>query len=440
MGGPRRGDRAHEQIHSLLRLHARHAEHAELVRAGEPHRRRVVGGRRDPVGDHLDALAAISKPGERLDLPLRHRDDAVDARRREARQAALVGPHRKQLAVGGERRMLVDHVRRPRSPRDRFARQQPAHAARDDGVRPRARVAERAPPAARIRAPTHVQADRRHPSAGERAVQGPLAGQAHHPHLRPACGEQWDERGPVALGASGAHVGTHEQQAHQARRCTASVSPARAPGRWGWSARKLAASSSRRRGSIRSRRSADLWRTARTSTTPRRQPRCAASAAQCRSSPQPKRSSGNGSSSARNGAAERGERADLYEARLAHERQRPPARGLPGRVRAQRLRGLRQVELESARRARRNGRGSAARGARSSSTTSSQSKSEIPAAGHHAVQVLELAPVEPGGDGLLGEQRIGLVRRRPGRTGPGAAATAGCRAPLPAGTPADRSR
>ena len=43
---------------------------------------------------------------------------------------------------------------------------------------------------------------------------------------------------------------------------------------------------------------------------------------------------------------ERRHRADLDEAGLAHERGRPPPRDLPGRMAAQRLRGLRQVELE----------------------------------------------------------------------------------------------
>ena len=113
-----------------------------------------------------------------------------------------------------------------------------------------------------------------------------------------------------------------------------------------------------RRGSRRPRRSHRRARSRRPPAAPRggpaaRRPRRAASraraarAAQCRSSPQPKRSSGNGSSSAARGAPKAVTRPDLHEARLARQRQRPAPGHPPGRVAAQGLGGLGEVEREA---------------------------------------------------------------------------------------------
>ena len=59
------------------------------------------------------------------------------------------------------------------------------------------------------------------------------------------------------------------------------------------------------------------------------------------------RSSGNGSSVGKRRARERGHRADLDEARLAHDAARPPARERPGRVRAQAVGRLGERQREA---------------------------------------------------------------------------------------------
>ncbi len=82
------------------------------------------------------------------------------------------------------------------------------------------------------------------------------------------------------------------------------------------------------------------------SITPIGQPRSAAIALQRASRPQPICRSGNGSSSAAAFALQRGHRADLDEPRAAREHARAAAGDVPGGVRGERVRGLRELEPE----------------------------------------------------------------------------------------------
>ncbi len=84
------------------------------------------------------------------------------------------------------------------------------------------------------------------------------------------------------------------------------------------------------------------------SITPQRQPSLRGpAAAQCRSRPQPIRSSGNGSRTSKVALCEGRHRADLDEGRLAHHARRPPPRDRPGGVGVQPVAGLREAQRET---------------------------------------------------------------------------------------------
>ena len=102
----------------------------------------------------------------------------------------------------------------------------------------------------------------------------------------------------------------------------------------------------RRRASRRAPTRADSWRTGSASTTPSRQPRWPGERRPVEVEAPAVAELGEREQLGGRPPAERGHRPDLDEARLAHERRRPPPRDLPGRMAAERLRRLRQVKAK----------------------------------------------------------------------------------------------
>jgi len=235
----------------LLGAQVGHAQHREVALAQAELLAHLLAPAADgdvrvehPVGHHHDPLAAVAAALERLDLALADGDHPVDERRDQPGQRLLVRAQPQQLAVGRERRVLVEDVGGAGAAGDRLAEQLRAHASGHHGARAAAGLAERAPQGRGVGAPAQVQAGDRHPGRSHLLEQRALAVEADQARLGSAPRQRRDQRGPLALGAAALHVGREEEEPHRARRWVASTSPARAAGRWGRSARKPAASAS----------------------------------------------------------------------------------------------------------------------------------------------------------------------------------------------------
>ena len=110
-----------------------------------------------PFGTTTIRSRAVAALAQRLALALADGDHAVHARTRPSGQSLLVRAQREQLAVGRERRVLVEDVGGAGAPGDRLADQLGADAAGDHGARVGAGLAERAAHAGGVGAAAQVR-------------------------------------------------------------------------------------------------------------------------------------------------------------------------------------------------------------------------------------------------------------------------------------------